>query len=479
MPKRDCARCGNHRSICHGFPDGPICDTCFQDATNTNGTCNDCGDTRMLIGRNQAGEPTCRDCAGITADFECSRCHAEGQIYRNRTCVRCCVKDDLTALLAHDDVIAPPHQPFLDAIVTMGRPQSAMIWLRNPAVRSILAGLGTGQIELTHAGLDARPEHVKTVSHIRELLVSAGTLHPRDTRLHRFETELANKLEQLDDPVERSVVKSYVTWKRLRLLRNRADRGERTEAAIRSARQELTVIVNLIDWLHDSGQSLANCDQASVDTWIVTGPTTRRKCATFINWAVNHGHITNPCTVPPEARKTTPALSEADRIAQLRRLIDSTPDEQLAPRLATVLLLLFGPTINTIRHLTLDDVGVDGDNTTIKLAIDPALLPPRIADMVHTQIGNRRNMATAANPTSDWLFPGQTAGRPIGFDQLLARIYELGLTVRSSRAAALRELVLTIPAPVLTTILGYTAATLNRHTTQSGAPWLSYATRSA
>jgi len=72
-----------------------------------------------------------------------------------------------------------------------------------------------------------------------------------------------------------------------------------------------------------------------------------------------------------------------------------------------------------------------------------------------------------------------TTGRPIGFDQLLARIYELGLTVRSARNAALRELVLTIPAPVLTTILGYTAATLDRHTTNSGTPWLAYANRSA
>lgn len=479
MPKRDCARCGNHRSICHGFPDGPICDTCFQDATNTHGPCTVCGDVRMLIGRNPTGEATCRDCAGITADFECSRCHAEGQIYRNRTCVRCCVKDDLAGLIAHDNVIAPPLQPFVDAIVSMARPQSAMIWLRSPAVREILSGLGNGQIELTHAGLDERPEHVKTTSHIRELLVAAAALPPRDTRLQRFETELAHKLEQVDDPVERSVVKSYVTWKRLRLLRNRADRGERTEAAIRSARQELTVITNLTNWLRDNDQRLTGCDQAALDAWIVTGPTTRRKCATFIHWAVDHGHIANPCAIPPEARKTTPALSEADRIALLRRLIDPTPDEQLAPRLATVLLLLFGPTVNTIRHLTLDDIGVDGDDTTIKLATDPAVLPPRIADMVHAQVSNRRNMKTAANPTSDWLFPGQTAGRPITFDQLLARIYELGLTVRSSRSAALRELVLTIPAPVLTTILGYTAATLDRHTTHAGAPWLTYATRTA
>jgi len=479
MPKRDCARCGKHRTIRHGFPDGPICDTCFQDATNTNGTCNDCGDTRMLIGRNAKGGSVCRDCAGITANFECSRCHTEGHIHRNRTCVRCCVRDDLTTLLASNGTVAEPLAPFVDAVIAMRRPQSAMIWLRNPSVREILTGLGNGGIELTHADLDERPEHIKTVSRIRELLVASGALGPLDTRLHRFEQDLAGRLQRIDDTAERAVVKSYVTWKRLRHLRTLAANGQRTESAIRTARQELTVIANLICWLHDNHKSLADCDQATVDRWIVTGPTTRRRCATFIRWAVEHRHITNACAIPPEKRNTTPALSEAERIALLRRLIDPTPNEQLAPRLAAILVLLYGPPLNTIRHLTLGDVTTDGDDTTIQLAVDPAVLPPRIADMVHAQIRHRRNMRTAANPTSDWLFPGQTAGRPITFDQLLARIYELGLTIRNARSAALRKLVLTIPAPVLTTILGYTAATLDRHTSSSGAPWLAYASRPA
>lgn len=475
MPKRDCARCGKHRSIRHGFPDGPICDTCFQDATNTNGACTGCGNIRMLIGRDTTGRPVCRDCAGITADFECSRCHTEGHIYRNRTCVRCCVRDDLTTLLTSNATVAAPLAPFVDAVVAMPRPQSAMIWLRNPSVREILTDLANGRTELTHAGLDERPEHTKTVSHIRELLVASGVLPPIDSRLHHFEHDLAGKLDQIADTTERSVVKSYMTWKRLRHLRTLAAQGQRTESAIRTARQELTVITNLIAWLHDNHHSLTDCDQATIDRWIVTGPTTRRRCATFIRWAVEHRHITNACAVPPEKRNTKAALSEAERIALLRRLIDPTPNEQLAPRLAAILVLLYGPPLNTIRHLTLDDVTTEGDDTTLQLAVDPAVLPPRIADMVHAQIRNRRNMQTAANPTSDWLFPGQTAGRPITFDQLLARIYELGLTIRNARSAALRELVLTIPAPVLTTILGYTAATLDRHTSNSGAPWLAYA----
>lgn len=323
MPKRDCARCGRHRSIRHGFPDGPICDTCFQDATNTNGTCNDCGDDRMLIGRNASHRPVCRDCAGITADFECSRCHAEGQIYRNRTCVRCSVRDDLTTLLTSNETVTPRLASFLDAIVAMRRPQSALIWLRNPSVREILTGLGDGRIELSHAGLDARPEHIKTVSHIRELLVASGALPPLDSRLHRFEHNLPDKLQQIDDTTERSVVKSYVTWKRLRHLRTLASNGLRTESAIRTARQELTVITKLLAWLRDNNQSLSDCDQATVDRWIVTGPTTRRRCATFIRWAVKHRHITNPCAVPPEARNTAPALSEDERISLCA--VSSTP----------------------------------------------------------------------------------------------------------------------------------------------------------
>jgi len=478
VKKRDCARCGTHRHIRHGFPDGPICTTCFQQATNTHGACHQCGAQRMLIGRSPNGDPLCRDCAGIAVDFRCSRCGHEAEIYRKHTCIRCCLRDDLAHLL--DDgtgTTPPPLRPFLESLVNMQRPRSGVTWMRRPAVQNLLTGLADGTIELSHHGLDQRPEHIKTVGHIRELLVASSALPARDTTLHRFETDIASKLEAIDEATERSVVKSYLTWTRLRHLRSLAADRRSTEAGVRYARQELTVTINLIEWLHATDSCLAECDQTLLDRWIVTGPSTRRRCATFVAWAVNHHHITNDCQIPQAARTATAPLSEDKRIELLRRLIDPTADQQLAPRLAAVLILLYGPTIDTIRHLRVADVTADGDDTTILLATDPALVPPRVATMITSQIAHGQNMATAANPTSPWLFPGQRAGHPITYQQLLDRIHELGPNVRPARSAALRELVLTIPAPVLTTILGYTAATLDRHVSQSGTPWLAYATR--
>jgi len=61
-----------------------------------------------------------------------------------------------------------------------------------------------------------------------------------------------------------------------------------------------------------------------------------------------------------------------------------------------VLVLLYGPTIDTIRHLRFADITTDRDETTILLATDPALVPPRVAIMIASQIAHRQNMCVAS-----------------------------------------------------------------------------------
>jgi hypothetical protein len=84
-------------------------------------------------------------------------------------------------------------------------------------------------------------------------------------------------------------------------------------------------------------------------------------------------------------------------------------------------------------------------------------------------------MATAANATSPWLFPGRLAGEPITTQQLLTRTRRLGIHLRGGRNAALRDLLLTAPVPVLAAVLGYDPATLENHRARAGTTWGSYA----
>lgn len=103
-----CDRCHNHvaRIRVH-WPDGAICGACFSQAARTYGTCAHCHTDRLLPGRSPTGEHICRDCAGITTNLICDRCHREAERIRKGLCASCVVTDDLTALLK------PRHPPDL------------------------------------------------------------------------------------------------------------------------------------------------------------------------------------------------------------------------------------------------------------------------------------------------------------------------------------------------------------------------------
>src|SRR6185503_21385937 len=124
------------------WSDGPICRTCYERATRDRGRCPGCGTERLLPGRDAAGIAICRDCAGISRDFFCGRCGFEGLLLGGRLCERCTLSDRLTALL--DDGtgrIHPQLVPLHELLVSLDRPTSWLIWLRNPQVPSLLRDL--------------------------------------------------------------------------------------------------------------------------------------------------------------------------------------------------------------------------------------------------------------------------------------------------------------------------------------------------
>ena len=270
-------------------------------------------------------------------------------------------------------------------------------------------------------------------------------------------------------------MRTYTTWQRLRPLRARSEAGGVDSTSVAYARQELQMIVKFIDWLDSHDHRLANCDQALIDEWLVTGSTARDKIRRFVTWAVAHHHINRPCDVPYQRTGPAMMMSEDERIELLRRLLDTTVDVNLGYRLAGALVLLYGLPFERIKNLALPDIETDGADTWLCVADEPLLLPPRVAELLDVQIAHRRNMATAANATSPWLFPGRLAGQPITTQQLLTRTRRLGIHLRGGRNAALRDLLLTVPVPVLASVLGYDPETLEHHRAHAGTTWVTYA----
>jgi hypothetical protein len=84
-------------------------------------------------------------------------------------------------------------------------------------------------------------------------------------------------------------------------------------------------------------------------------------------------------------------------------------------------------------------------------------------------------MHTATNPNTRWLFPGRRAGQPLTVSTLRTHIRELGIPTTATRVAALRQLVLQAPAPVIAKALEFHNHTTHRHNIDAGGTWKTYA----
>ncbi|BAL89358.1 hypothetical protein AMIS_41380 [Actinoplanes missouriensis 431] len=77
-------------------------------------------------------------------------------------------------------------------------------------------------------------------------------------------------------------------------------------------------------------------------------------------------------------------------------------------------------------------------------------------------------MRTATNCHSRWLFPGRRAGEPLQPSTLWTLVQALGVPSITARAAAIRQHVLDLPAPIVATALGYHQVTTARLAAEAG-----------
>jgi hypothetical protein len=102
-------------------------------------------------------------------------------------------------------------------------------------------------------------------------------------------------------------------------------------------------------------------------------------------------------------------------------------------------------------------------------------VPEPFATLLLQAAARRGNMNTAVNPAARWLFPGRRAGQPLNPATLGALIRDLGVPTVTARTAALRQLVLQTPAPVVAQSLGFHRITAHRALVEAGGTWSRYA----
>lgn len=462
----ECVRCGRRASKAANW-EGLICRTCCEKAARVRGACPGCGVERLLPGRLD-GDPACRDCAGITRDFHCDRCGTEAHLLGGRLCERCTLSDRLTVLLDDGtDRIAPALTALHTMLTQMPRPKSGLAWLRGAKVQILLTDLANGTLPLTHEAFHRHPEW-RAASHLRDLLMACGLLPERDGQLLRFESWLHRRLTELDSQPHRRLLEHFAAWHQLAQLRARATRRPLTESARTHAFQQFNRAHEFLTWLDQNQITLTQLTQAHIDRWHATHhPHEQRSLRAFLTWAISTGRAPRHLDLPTLRTTQGRLLTQHRRLDLLRRVLDEAAGPVRA-RAAASLMLLYAQPASRLVLLTIDDVLHDGGHVLIRLGEPATPVPAPFADLL------LRARDEHTNTGAGWLFPGR-AGQPIRSRTLADQIRELGVPGTSGRVAALRQLVLQAPAPVIAQALGFHDTTTTRITAQAGGSWNRYA----
>jgi hypothetical protein len=472
--KRACARCG--RAVRPGgahWPEGYLCGTCHTHALETYGPCAGCGVDRLTPGIAPGGGRLCTGCAGGLGDFTCEICGREGRRHRRGVCGNCVLAERL-ALLLDDGTgrIRPELAPFAEAFCQMRRPRGGLTWIGRPHVQRMLRTLADPGTPVTHETLNGMSPW-RSVAYLRDLLMAHGVLPPVDRNLTLFERWLDETLAGISQREHRQLLERFASWHVQRRLRGFADRAPVTGKQTQQARGEVRQAIAFLSWLHGRRRTLADCRQADIDAWYAGAYTARRQTHAFLRWAMSNKLL--PLLAIPHQDTANPApISQKQRLDLLQRLL-TDEETALLTRVAAVLTLLYAQPLTRILSLTVDDVLHQDGEVRIRLGEPPAPVPEPFASLLLRYAGQRLNLTTATNAGARWLFPGRRGGQPMTPDSVERRLHLAGIPARNGRTAALRQLVLQAPAPVIATMLGYCHERTAQVAAEAGSPWSRYA----
>lgn len=400
------------------------------------------------------------------------RCGVEGYLLKGRLCARCTLADKLAALL--DDGtgrVRTELVPLMEGVLATDRPTSTLTWFANPQVPALLTGLARGTIPITHEAMGRLPNW-RTASFMREVLMHHAVLPKMDKQLMLFERWLTATLATITDQDHAQLVGRFATWNELRRLRARSARQTVRPTTMKESRQRINQAIAFLAWLAERDTGLRTCTQSDVDAWYTEKYATRRPTHAFLSWAMTAGLM--PTITLPRRRTSNPApMAQHHRLAMIRKLLES-PGIPLRERVVGLLVLFYAQPVSRIALLTTNDVVLEDDTVLLRIGDPPTPAPEPLAGLLRELLAHRMSFR-GPNAHTAWLFPGRRAGQPMRSQALGALLRQYGVTVQAGRTAALRQLVLQAPAPVIASMLGYH----NTHTAwlvaEVGGTWNRYA----
>lgn len=475
-----CVRCGQDRHSGTELGEGRLCHACYNKALAAKGSCPRCGGTRRLLTYPNQPDAICADCAGVAAHRVCQDCGTEDLLYDAGRCPSCTLRARLTTLLGPP---GHPHRPELEplraALYDTSVPRSVIEWLQRSESGRLLKAILGGELELSHAALDALPPS-GSVRFLDHLLTAAGVLAERDPVLARLEATIARSLDTADlDTNQRRMLRTWLTWAVLPKRRRSQSLSEGSSNGVKSI---LRAVLDLLAALDQHGRQLADLDQASLDEWITAQPERYRLARPFLAWTARR-HLTPPLHLPAPSTPTRRPVQPADWALARGLLHDPLPEHsdpdrssQLRVRIAGLLVLLYAQPVSRISRLTLTALTIDDTHVQLTLGNTAVTCPPGLAELLRAHMAQRRYLG-AVQPLTDpgWLFPGRSPGQPFGPTSLARQLRSIDLHTSTARPAALLHLASTMPAAVVADLLGISIHTVTELTATTGSTWARYA----
>jgi hypothetical protein len=386
-------------------------------------------------------------------------------------CRRCSLQT-LLGLLFDDGTgrVNPTLVPLVDALAAMEVPRGGLSWLSRQDTSERIRAIATGEIPLTHDGLDTLAMS-NGREHLRELLIAHGILPERDRYLAAYERWVKGRVASVTEPTDRRLITAYLRWHHGPRMARLVELGDLTESRYSTVRAQTNIAVRLLAWLRERECDLVTATQGDIDAWFSSGPSTRLQSRSFLTWAVRT-HRRPTLRLPPDRHAAPRPMPEGKRLDLLSRFL-SDESIEIGDRVAGCLVVLYALPVSRINRLVSGDFEPVDGGLALRISDDLVPVPTPLAELIGRLAERRRNITGAGHPDSDWLFPGGRAGQPIEPDQLALRLNRLGVT-REARTAALDALLATVPAPVLAKLLDRKPWRVAERTKLLGTDWRNY-----
>ncbi|UXW87083.1 hypothetical protein NFX31_06045 [Microbacterium azadirachtae] len=453
------------------LPQRLVCESCVQMTIRYPKPCSSCARRSVaLFGR--LDERLCASCAGHgPPPFACKACGTEDAGRQGKRCFRCKKADAIAAVVPSGHL---PEEGLARLRALIDRPdmtpRGVVEWCEQSKAAALLRQMARGEIAATRASLNSMPQS-RATAQLQALLIESGIITPGDNDLDRYVQWSQSFLMRVQPAADRMLLAQYSRWsieRKLALTTPATRRSDTTRLLV--AKYQLEAAALCVDSLRDKEKAIEGASQGDIDTVLVEHRNRRRQIIAFLRWAHENRSVryTKP-THPKDSRPTAP-MPEPKRQQHIARLLEDD-SIALATRVAGLFLLVFGQSIGRIAKLrTTAFSDVDGQLFT-RLGRDSVRIPPPMDRLVRAQIDWSDQHRAGAEP---WLFTGYAAGAHLTPDALARGLKRLGIQPTSARNAAMLDLAASMPARVLSDLMGYANGTAERWAQVAGRRWASY-----